>query len=422
MKYKFLHLSPGYLGNNKSELTLNSTFFGLLLNEKNRLSRSRVVFPQRVQKPDFFSEICSLESSNFEKSFKKIIKNFDSKLVEITKSNEYPVIELFNWINLSLRYARLDTILKIKVNLIDINHIVEFAFLKLIAQIQKNIVAGKTWPTLKMINLFQMIINSSKISDRLQILIYNILIVYKFRFHANLDNQIISSCYSKLLSLVEKMEENECIENQIRISVAFRGMAMINFLENKTRELYLTKAENIARSLRSADVLLRLLIDDNLFTCIQSQAKWNIQNKNYFLAKKYLKELIKIDPFDSVGHAELGFFYLNMENYEKARNCFNRSFLLGPPGVGMHIYYYAKCLNVLGYINKSKKWLQKAYEADKQSVNPLLDLIELYEEQNEIKKAKDLARNILDMAGLRSLLYKHEIKWLNNILGIEDGC
>ena len=63
MKCRFPFLTAGYLGETIEIGTLNSRFYGLLLDQERHLT-TPIIFPQRVPKTGFFSELLELESQS----------------------------------------------------------------------------------------------------------------------------------------------------------------------------------------------------------------------------------------------------------------------------------------------------------------------------------------------------------------------
>ena len=137
-------------------------------------------------------------------------------------------------------------------------------------------------------------------------------------------------------------------------------------------------------------------------------SKWHLYNKNLLEAERYLCELIVIDPHDSTGFSELGFFYVNEESFEKAANCFMKAIELGPPGAGMNAYYYAKCLEKLGKEQDAITYLFESTKLDEQALSPWLDLMGHFINQKQNDKAQQIANHI----HLQILTF--EISSLNN--------
>lgn len=53
-------------------------------------------------------------------------------------------------------------------------------------------------------------------------------------------------------------------------------------------------------------------------------------------------------PLDKIQTRDIAKALDNNENYAEAANYFKLASELGPPAVGMHTYYYGKCLYELG--------------------------------------------------------------------------
>lgn len=124
-----------------------------------------------------------------------------------------------------------------------------------------------------------------------------------------------------------------------------------------------------------------------------------LENKNYFEAIKYYKKILVLEP--SLGFARnlLGLAYLYNEENHKARNCFDRVVnenTLNPT--------YLYNLAVTYYLEKdfktAKKYYLKAYELDKTNSNIVLDLVDIYIEEEFYKSAINLLEESIELDGV----------------------
>lgn len=159
----------------------------------------------------------------------------------------------------------------------------------------------------------------------------------------------------------------------------------------------------------------KIIYIDNLNTCLQSLAKWHTHQQDFQKAEACLREICKLDPFDSVGYSEMGLLLNRLERFEEAKNYFENAVKLGPPGVGMNIYFQAKCLEKIGKTEEAVKLLKKASNIDKNAVSPLLDLFNYYRNINNIEMLK-IAKSILASAILSEQLEPHELQNFQDVI------
>lgn len=138
----------------------------------------------------------------------------------------------------------------------------------------------------------------------------------------------------------------------------------------------------------------------------------NQQFNHFEAAKSNLTEMIKLDPYDSTAYGELGFFLLDQNCIDEAAVNFARAAQLGPPAVGMHTYYYAKSLQLLGNHEAAVSALYEVTKIDNEALSPWLDLIEYNLEIKEMDKAKEIITNVLKNPTYRSQLEADEISQL----------
>jgi tetratricopeptide (TPR) repeat protein len=149
---------------------------------------------------------------------------------------------------------------------------------------------------------------------------------------------------------------------------------------------------------------------------LQTMSKWSLFNKETEKAENYLCELITIDSHDSTGYSELGFFYLQTENYDKASQHFKSAIKLGPPGSGMNAYFYAKCLENLGREQESIEYLYESTKLDKDAISPWLDLMNYYIHQKQQDKASQIANHIYQSPTLFEQLEDDEAITIKNLI------
>jgi len=420
MKLIYPHITAGYLGYKNTDATLNSEFFSEYLNynEKNNIT----IFPQRVLKKDFFKEIMMFEGKNVAQKILDFGLNLREKLKNILLNGDEPRY-VINLLNILLRYGLFEEIINLKVkklnNSFDSSDLLE---IELLQEISRQRLRGSMNTTASLNNLKKLALkalNDNTLSERIQLLVLNYVIVISYRFGPpSLDYQTYSKkCYEKIIDLLEH-QNNIGFSLSIRRSVAYRGLAMIKEIDLSLQNDFLLKAEDSARNVIPNGKLESIVAKENLYTCLQTLCKMNMNFDKFDAANKNLLEMIQLDPLDSTGYGEMGFLHYSQENYEEALHYFNQGANLGPPAVGMHRYYQAKCLQALGQNDDAVKILLRVLEIDKEAVSPVLDLYEYSLNIKQISEAKKYAALILTNAIYKEQLDQDEIIMLENTLNV----
>lgn len=425
MKYRYAHLSPGYLGELANELTLNSKFYSLLnfnlFEQRNSLDNEIILFPQRVPRFGFFDELYQLEISHFKTEFTTRLYHYKNNLkctVQMInkKQDEKDIRYYLNLANLCLRYGCHEIIMELSPSCSLPSFALEIELLKEAAHIELLLSNDLPVSADNYLSLAEKYLPCKSTSDREKIMLLNQLIVTFYRHQKNASNSSkIYKLAKILLELLEKFEQ--CIPlNQLYCSVGYRGLAMVSEFGVNLQSEFINKAEYLAIKLRGQSQSEEIVALENKYTCFQSIAKWYHQNNDTKSCEIYLNNLIQIDPYDSTGHSELGFYYVQIEEFQDAGTCFKKAMELGPPGVGMNAYYYAKCLEKLGRKNEAVEYLQESAELDQQALSPWLDLTEYYLNENYFVRARETAKHILSTKILFEQLEKDELIKLQAIL------
>ena len=423
MHYRFQHVTPGYLFINQSQLTLNAEFYATFFSTQHDMDNI-IIFPQRVPKRTFFDEISILENDSVSQILTahqiELVNKMNHALTFMKQHNKRQRAFL-NWLNILLRYGLANEIcdlddqyLRLHMN---INDFTEFKLIKLIAHVQSHDAMPDDISTEYLIHLIEIAISHSEIKNRVKILILNYAIVASYRYKLTLSNhECMKHCYDSLLNLIKHENIND-FGSMIRISVAYRGLAMIDELDVALRDQYLTKAESIARNIITSNRLELLVAKENLYTCLQTLSKWRLRLNQPESAKAHLIDMTELDPFDSTGYAELAFFLFDRAHFEKASHYFKRATELGPPGVGMHTYYYAKCLQYLGKESDAIINFYEATKIDREAVSPWLDLIQSYLNNDQLDKAKEIIKLVLNEPSYKNQLEDDEASQFIALLG-----
>lgn len=401
MNLRYPQLSAGYIGQNAEQATLNSQYYNLFLNEINQnpqLLTTILLFPQRIPRSGFFDELSSLEVTEFKSEFKKTVNimagQFALALTHLT-ANKSPenARKVINSINLLLRYGRFDIIKKNFKFDYSGPYELEIKTLLVTADIETQLSNGKPITVNKLILLANTYIKNNTTTIREKILLLNRIIVYFYRYQKIVTDHLDVIRYGNLLiELLDKFEDGTLL-NKLYCSIAFRGLAMIHELEFESKSNFLQRSVNLARSIKGSTEIDRIVATENLYTCLQSLAKWHQNNKDYVAAEYVIQEMITLDQHDSTGYSEMGFLYFKRDKFEKAKFYFKKAMELGPPGAGMNAYYYAECLKMTGHTYEAIEYLYKSAELDKQAISPWLDLLEHFRDREPVK-AVEIANHI----------------------------
>ena len=424
MNYRYKNLSCGYTGNAHHDATLNSQFFHLFFETIKKSANAIheiIVFPQRVPRKDFFDEIYELETQKYKYHLDSIIQQITHNHIQslnalIKSNNKKCARQYLNWSNILLRYGQFENIIMHFPEHYSGHYSLEIALIKETAEIEINLSQAKPISINNLLKLAVKYLSDPNSEDREKIKLLNQIIVYYYRHDKNTNLQTgVFNLSMTLLDYVKKFENSNFI-NTYYCSIGYRGLAMVAELEPALRTELLEKSLQLARDLQPNTDIEKVVSSDNLFTCLQSIAKWNLANGNSSQAKSNLKELLSIDPHDSTGFSELGFYYADKNAYELAVNHFESAMKLGAPGTGMNTYYYAKCLEKLGNQKDAIYFLRQAAKIDDQALSPWLDLLTLYSINNMTNKAKHVARYILNNPTMMEQLEEDEINDIQTII------
>ena len=304
MDFNFPSLTPGYIGFNSNKLTLNSHFY-YLYHSTQTLPDQYIFFPQRVAKVGFFNEISNLETETVRKNIflkKQFLLQELQELarnMNVTKSGWL----LVNHLNLLLRYGLFDEVsnficphdvsyeISLEINLIKINSTIH------------NELSKSHSAKINIVPLFKLVdevYKNKNIDSRLRIIAINLFVVYYCRFNHNQKGRVNIQEYGHVLLTILENHDSTTLE-KLRSAIALRGIAMINDYGEKKQNEYLIKSLEISNTLDSELITEKILIKENIYTLSQTLSKWSMQQEDLVAAKKYLIDMITIDPFDSTG-------------------------------------------------------------------------------------------------------------------------
>jgi tetratricopeptide (TPR) repeat protein len=418
MSFQYPNISLGFLGIKSKDASLSTSFFAELNADNNKMTQY-ISFPQRVPKVGFFEELCKLEDAKFKPVFETYIKEKKSKLVNLSNSvsNEYNQRKMLNLNYLLLRHGECQYLAENNFSKnFSHDNFLEYQLLKEIVNIEVCLSFNKPIILAGLEELVRQLLNQTGVANLLRIKIVNRLIVCACRYSNQLSPEVkILELAEAVQAIIEKLSFTELAE-KVTVSMAYRGMAMVKELGFDRQEAFLQKAELLARQAAPKTSLEEIVVKDNLYTLLQTLSKWNAAKKAYKDAENNLLEMVKIDLHDSTAFSELGIFLFKNGRYDEAAQIFDRAIKLGPPGVGMNMYYYAKCLEKIGKTLEFIEVLEKITSVDQGAVSPWLDIMNYKLQCNDSISAKKIAEHIFNTSELNKQLIPDEIIQIKNLI------
>jgi hypothetical protein len=400
MKYNYPNITPAYTGGVlHCNGTLSAKYFQELFH--NNYDFNEILpFIQRIPVTGFFSELFYLESENIYAENFKHIQKLHREISFYFKSNQSIRIAL-NYMNILIRYGITDFPQIEKKHLPPVSEsiLIEIELLYITASINQAISQEKKIDIQKLVNITKKAFSEKNIEDRIKILTGLRLIVTSYRFSRDKNAQK----YAKEIAPIFLKKLNDLPENFNNLlykSISYRGVAMIESLSVNEKTQLLIQSEELARNLSPNNQLEKIVRDENLYTLLQTLTKWYCKLNKIKNAKLCLDEMIKLDPFDSTAYSEMGLFLLEQNKHSDAAFFFKSASNLGPPSVGMNLYFYAKCLEKVKGNSVIPSLLHKALTIDPDSISAALDLIDYYKKIGNIKKLKNIVNKIISTENL----------------------
>lgn len=413
MKFRYDNISAGYLGIKTENATFNSDFFAELWS-KNTSLLDVIQYPQRVPKVGFFDELCSLEINAFSKKFSDFtqkIKDDLSQLFNLQKKNIEQQRVILNYHYLLLRYGQC-----LYLNGTDFTHcfsdenVFEYKLIQEMVNIEISLSFKKPLLLNSLEELTYKTMSCKSISPILKMKILNRLVVNVARYNNNLDGLKINihKIANEILSILNTTKVIN-FNDRIAVSIIYRGIAMVKEYGEAMQNELLSKSLEYANQVKPRNTFEAILLKDNIYTLLQTMSKWYTHNNKLDLAEECLNTMVHKEPNDSTAFCELGIFLFKRERFSEAADTFVTAYRLGPPSVGMNMYFYAKCLeklnNKFGYIQT----LKEVVEVDHFALSPWLDIMDYESEQGNIQEVKRITRHILGTSVIADQLTESEI-------------
>lgn len=389
MNFIFPNLTPGYLFQQKQNLSLNSEFYSVF--DISSISPDFIIFPQRIPREDFFNELKKLELLAFTEQFSKFCDYIKAEINTELENNSNENFKLINLFNLALRYNLSNFLATIVVpeNYHESRILIETAK----AHFQ---VSRKTDCDMHGFNALLSIVDSKKNPDRIKLLILNRFIVYSFRFQSNPRfKKIASDLLPTCLDILDRTKDGNLYSSLIK-SVSYRGLAMIQSVDTEIQNNMMLQAEHYARNTSPKNQAEKIVAKENLYTCLQTLTKWHAYKKNENKALELHLEMIGLDAFDSTGYSELGLFHYTKRQYGDAEKMFRKAVSLGLPGVGLNSYFLGKCLESQNQFEEAINYFYSSVLHDPQAISPFLALFSLYAKQNLRSLQKSIVSKVFE--------------------------
>lgn len=418
MDYKYQYLTPGYLGEKVIDATINSKFFSLLFSNDSYLNK-HLIFPQKVPKTGFFKEIYTLEIAPVKIKFQQLIKSINEQVDKIF--SECPIDEKvlsggFNLLRILMRYGCFQEVISLEKEYYVTGQMpIELQYLIECAKIDFSLSNDKAINLDGLLSLTSKIALDNKVEPWLACLILNRFVVCAYRHQQDDQYKKHAQKFADILLNRVKTMDNRSTLSCLVSSLVYRGIAMVEEWGNFFQEQLINQAMDFAYNVPAKTELECLVVKDNLFPCLQSMAKWHMLNSRPELAEKNLSELLKLDPYDSTGFSEMGIFMLKRDRFEEAVVQLKQAIQLGPPGVGMNTYFYAKALQASGKQSDAITALYTVTEMDQEAISPWLDLFDYHLHIQSIEEARHIVKHIFSTPALYDQLEENELVKLQTV-------
>lgn len=411
---RFPCLSFGYIGQSNKKETLNAKFFSHLLSDEFELEK-KIYFPQRVPRKEFFCEIARLENRDWLALFHEKQGMILQKIYEQIGKSVDPII-FNNLLNFALRLGLCEQLQPFLSKLTEVARTcgVESELLVQAIALESALENEYDFDAKPLENLLRRVLVDNGLNSLSVVMVLTYGVVFYSRFKVSLTESLMGQVRVHLENKLKSLSGDfvDCLY----ASVALRGLPMLPAVSVAQKESMLNRAEQLARGLLLAKCDWKILLaKENLYTFLQTKSKWYFHQGKDDLAEICFEEMMELDPFDATVYSEYGFSLLQLNKLQQAEVQFAKSVELGPPGVSMHLYYQAYCLQLQNQLEKSIGLLQQSILLDEEAVSPYLDLLELYSKLNKKQEYRQIVEKLLCDEKLRSQLSVDEIAELHNV-------
>lgn len=308
-KVKFPHLSLGYIGISNENETLNSRFFSCFFSEKFDL-RKKIYFPQRIPKKAFFNEMERLENHDWLAFFHE---KQNMLLQNIHEQIDGPVNAVIfnNSINCALRLGLCEKLKPMlsKLNVVALQCDIESELLVQVVALQYALENECDFDEKPLENLLWKVLINTELKAISKVMVFTYGVVFYSRFKVSFSKILLEQIRIRLEIELELLPKNfiDCLY----ASVALRGLPMLSLVSIEKKKNMLGRAEQLARDMFSEKQDWQILLaKENLYTLLQTKAKWFFHQGNSALAEPCFEEMVELDSYDATVYSEYGFFLL----------------------------------------------------------------------------------------------------------------
>jgi tetratricopeptide (TPR) repeat protein len=407
---QFIHTSPGYIGEfSNTPLSLNSYFFTKFWTDKLYLGSESILFPQRVPRLGFFTELKQFEFNHFKSKFDFRKKELIELLIMKPCSNR--ILEV-NILNALIRLGDFEFV----ISHIGKSESAELQYLKEIAKVNLALSLGNKPLGKSLLDLFEKITNDESQNTDLKLKVANRFIVSAIRYKtSDVNFESIPLVGNWLIEKLNIYKPHDFKSNVLK-SMCHRGVSMLASTEAKFAWHHLEESMKYALNATPETDYDEIVKKENLLNLHQSFSKAYAFTKDMDKTESHLKAMLEIDTYDSVVQLEIGLFYFNNNKYDLALKHFIRAFELGPPSLGMNAFFVGKCNLELNKFDEAIEAFQTSTTFDEEAVSPLLELFQIYKISNDTSNMISVAKQLLDTPCLREQLELDEITEFKNLI------
>tara|TARA_B100001248_G_C27398380_1_gene467568 strand:+ start:4356 stop:5621 length:1266 start_codon:yes stop_codon:yes gene_type:complete len=419
---KFKHIVPGYLGIDIEELTLNASYFSIVLCN-NYNFYGDMLFPQRIPRSGFFNELFESGDDSYLK-FKRIQDRIANL---ISKTNGSISQYRINLLKTALRLGMFELVYthsNVKpVNSKSSSYEIDESLIYFVSEINSTLSVGGNVDLSTMFEYAEDLVklyyanNTKPKFSQAVIKTLNRCIVSSYRYS---DPRLYSLNNDIFLKIVEdnykQAFEESAFGDCLYLSILFRGICMHNKGDNEFVNSCLKKSLYYANLIEPKNLMESILKKENLYTLYQTKTKVDKINHGLERSIDTSMNLLRLDPFDSTGWLERGLLLYEYKRVKSALEHFKTASELGPPGVAMNLFFVANCHFDLQQYKDAIAYYRKSILADRTAVSSYLGLYESYKKANMTCEAKEIAAELLRSTDLSSQLEDHELSELKSIV------
>lgn len=417
----FPYISMGFLGLEYAHPTLNSQFFREFWQAYPQGPENGVLlhFPLRVPRRGFFDELQDNESLEIGRQLQQREREVAAlaAALNVEVAHTCPILTL-NTMGLALRYGIFDFPGLAAFgqpragNAYDYRICMQLYIGHLSTALSSS--APAPYEEIRQLSLWAM--QDSTLDLEVRAHLFNTYLVASARYQdkmAALGDTVLNQT-SEILYQYLQNTQPEGFRSCMAFSTLWRGMPMWEKLSIAEKDDCLLRSIACSEMAQPANTVERIVKDENDVTLNLTLAKWfgrqDAQRKIH-----YLQRLIELDPWDSTAYSELGLHFFKQSAWEVAHQWFQKAVDLGPPALGMNMYFKAEAELKLGRLQEAEASFRLAANIDPEGVSPHLSLIAMLQEQQRLQDAREAARKVLNEPDLCEQLSEEEIQQLQAI-------